>query len=325
MFFSIVILFVVFYKVQKDQGAIWAESHGGENLWLGMLGLVLSSNLFFVAAAVIANITAIMQSVERWHLLLTSHGNKIKFFTTIKIQFIGYLYNNILPASIGMDAIRGAYAFSITKKKGEVFSSLLADRFFGLIGMILLGIVCFPLYMGVKHSFLIFCVELSILVFMVVFLVLFSNRRFFEFITFNVKKMRFLKIGSRIVTLYEAFKSYMDRPSTAFKAVFFSMLLQFFLTLNMYFLARALNLDGVSFTSLLGYLPFINVVSMIPTPGGLGPREASVVLLLGNTGCSSAEALTLSLFYYIVSLFVSLSGLIFLPMMKFGRGGIDEI
>ncbi|MBN2364017.1 flippase-like domain-containing protein [candidate division WOR-3 bacterium] len=325
MIISSAILFVVFFKVQKDQGALWAESHGGENLWLGMIGLVLSSNPFLVAAAVLSNIAGIMQSVIRWHVLLTSHGNKIKYFTTVKIQFIGYLYNNILPASIGMDAIRGAYAYSITKKKGEVLSSLLADRFFGLIGMILLGIICFPFYFNVHLAFLIFAVEVGVLVCMAAFLILFSNDRFFAFITGYFKKLHIFKIGSRFVTLYEAFKNYTDKPTTAAKAIFFSMLLQLFLTFNMFFLAKALNLTGVSFGSLLGYLPFINIVSMIPTPGGLGPREASVVLLLGNAGCSSAEALTLSLFYYTVSLAVSLSGLVFLPMMKFGKGGMDEV
>ncbi|MBN1619674.1 hypothetical protein JW890_03035, partial [candidate division WOR-3 bacterium] len=49
--FSSVILFVVFFKVQKDQGPLWSQSHGGENLWIGMLGLVLSSNPLLVAAA----------------------------------------------------------------------------------------------------------------------------------------------------------------------------------------------------------------------------------------------------------------------------------
>ncbi len=323
--FSSAILFVVFFKVQKDQGPLWAQSHGGENLWIGMLGLVLSSNPLLVAAAFLSNIAAIFQSVMRWHVLLTSHGNKIKLFTTVKIQFIGYLYNNILPASIGMDAMRGAYAYSITRKKGEVLSSLIADRFFGLVGMILLGVICFPFYFRVNLALLIFTVELAVLAAMALFLFLFSNDRFFTFITGYFKKLHILKIGSRLITVYEAFKNYTDRPSTAVKAVLYSMSLQLFLTLNMFFLARALDLSGVTFGSLLGYLPFINIVSMIPTPGGLGPREASVVLLLGNAGCSSAEALTLSLFYYTVSLAVSLSGLFFLPLMKFGRGGINEV
>lgn len=321
---GIIILGVVVWKVQHDQGSSWSQQHQGENLWMGMWKLILSSRWQFIVLGVIVNILAMLQVVFRWHDLLTCHGSKIKIFETTKILAVSYLYNNLLPASLGMDAVRVAYAYSKIRKKGEVVSSVLADRLLGFVGMLMMGVLAVPFYWNAPLGKYIFFLEIAGLLGLVAFLWIFSHRSLKDFYTRMINKIKFWGIGEKSAKFYQALRSYADKPGTVLRVIFFSMMLQLLLTINMYVLAKAIYIDNLTFGILLGYLPFINIVAMIPTPGGLGPREAGAVMLFGKAGVSSPLALTLSLLFYVVGLVVSFSGIVFMPFLKFSEGELDE-
>lgn len=317
---GISILLILIWKVQRDQGAMWAVEHDGENIWIGMFRLILKSRLQLIILAIFANAFALLQVAFRWHDLLTCHGSKMKLFNTIKILAVSYLYNNLLPASIGMDAVRIAYSYSFIRKKSEVVSSVLADRLLGFVGMLILGVVCVPFYWNAPYGKIIFSIEILSLIFLFLFLWIFSHRALQSFYIKNIKRLKLFKLGDKLSEFYQALRSYADKPRTVIRVIIFSILLQFFLTINMYLLARALFIDNISLGILLGYLPIINIIAMIPTPGGLGPREASVVFLFGKAGVLAPYAFTLSLMYYLIGLFVSLTGIIFMPLLKFSKG-----
>lgn len=316
---GVLILLFVIWKVNNSQGALWAKEHNGENLWLGMWKLILNSRIEFIILAVLANIIAMLQVAFRWHDLLTCHKKGIgiiPLFKTIQILFVSYLYNNVLPASVGMDTIRAAYSYPYIKNKSEVLSSLLADRLLGFVGMLLLGVISAPFYFSKAYGKIIFSVEAGSFLLLILFLWLLSHKKLEKIYIHNIKKIKLFSIGEKLAEFYLVLRSYADKPKTVIRVIFFSMMLQFFLTLCMFFLAKALNIQNISLGVLLGYLPIINIIAMFPTPGGIGPREASVVFLLGKVGISPAIALTLSLFFYIVALFVSFSGIIFMPFLK---------
>src|SRR5512145_1991772 len=41
-----------------------------------------------------------------WHMLLPAEGNRVPFFRTVEVHFIGSFFGTFLPSSVGMDVIR---------------------------------------------------------------------------------------------------------------------------------------------------------------------------------------------------------------------------
>jgi hypothetical protein len=61
-------------------------------------------------------------------------------------------------------------------------------------------------------------------------------------------------------------------------------------------------------TAWLAFAPMVFIIQMLPTIGGLGVREAALVLFLGTYGVSEVEAVKLGLMLYLLNLVVSLTG-----------------
>ncbi|MFN3395434.1 MAG: lysylphosphatidylglycerol synthase domain-containing protein, partial [Thermodesulfovibrionales bacterium] len=83
-----------------------------------------------------------------------------------------------------------------------------------------------------------------------------------------------------------------------------------------YVISRGVGID-VPFYFLSIIIPIISVISSIPISiSGLGVREASFVLLLAPLGVNHAEAITLSLTWFLSFAVGSLPGLILYLRLK---------
>lgn len=80
----------------------------------------------------------------RWKYLLEAKSNiKLKFLAVLRVQWIGLLFNTVLPGAVTGDLIKLLYARDLDKKLDKMFllASVLLDRILGLFGFIcILGI-----------------------------------------------------------------------------------------------------------------------------------------------------------------------------------------
>ncbi len=78
-------------------------------------------------------------AIFRWFLLLRGLGNKMSFFSTMKLGFIGTFFNTFMLGAFGGDLVKIGYIIKQSKQKTEAIASIFADRISGLIGLLIVG------------------------------------------------------------------------------------------------------------------------------------------------------------------------------------------
>ena len=75
----------------------------------------------------------------RWWILLRTQQIFIPFWAAVRLYFLGWFYNIIMPGSVGGDLVRLWYVTKHTEKKFEAALSVLVDRIIGLISTLIIA------------------------------------------------------------------------------------------------------------------------------------------------------------------------------------------
>ncbi len=101
----------------------------------------------FIFTLVLFIIGQILTSI-RWWLLLKAQSITIGIWPAVRLNFLGWFYNNFMPGSVGGDLIRAWYVTKHTDKKVEAALSVFVDRIIiGLTGTLFIALVCYILFM----------------------------------------------------------------------------------------------------------------------------------------------------------------------------------
>jgi uncharacterized protein (TIRG00374 family) len=138
---SLGLIVVVFWKL--DFAAVWAQSRQLS------AALILAVVLMFVVQTYIA--------AWRWWVIMRHHRLGIRLLTTVRISFIGAFFNQLLPSSIGGDVARAWYVYRNGYSKGVSVITVLSDRIYGMLLLVCLAIIFFPIlvYFSVSNEALI--------------------------------------------------------------------------------------------------------------------------------------------------------------------------
>ena len=133
----VVAVAAIFWVCRGQQWGEFGRTIGKLNLW------------YFAASLGIFIISQILVGL-RWWLLLRAQSIFIGFWPAVRLHFLGLFYNNFMPGSLGGDLIRAWYVTKHTDKKLEAALSVFVDRVIGLLGMIIIAVVCYLLFMRGK-------------------------------------------------------------------------------------------------------------------------------------------------------------------------------
>jgi hypothetical protein len=113
------------------------------------VALILSVVLMFAVQALVA--------AWRWWVILRHHHLGIRLLTTVRICLIGAFFNQLLPSSIGGDVARAWYVYRNGYSKRISVITVLSDRIYGMLLLVCLAIVFFPIlvYFSVRNEALI--------------------------------------------------------------------------------------------------------------------------------------------------------------------------
>jgi len=111
--------------------------------------VLTSANLWWFALAVTIMIVTALPMALRWQWLLLAQGIRDRFWWLTRAYFVSYTAGQILPTSIGGDAVR---IFEIAKRhpgrSGDLTAIVLLERGLGGAATVLLGAVGFVLALG---------------------------------------------------------------------------------------------------------------------------------------------------------------------------------
>lgn len=264
----------------------------------------------WLAGALALTLGSVVLSALRWAAVLEALDVHAPFRRLLSLYFAGQFMGNVLPSTIGGDALRVSRLSRDTGQGPTVFASVVLERLTGwlvLPVMTLAGLLVNP---GLRElgraSALAAGVAGTTLLLLVIVLVLTARpgkgiegrlehndgwRRFTSAVRFGIQHL-------------------VSEPGPTARIVATGFAYQLILIASALMAARALNLpSGAGPTALLAFVPAVLTAQVLPISiSGLGVREGLFVLFLDPLGVPRSQAVALGLLLYLLNLVVSLVG-----------------
>jgi glycosyltransferase 2 family protein len=246
----------------------------------------------------------------RWQLLLRAKGIHDSLGWLTRAYFVSYAAGQVLPTSIGGDAVR---IYETTKrhpgKGGPAAGSILLERALGGAATLALAAVGFVLAVGHYNVGAYLWVELAFVVATLVLgIVLFSMkarpilRRF-------VPALKRVWIERPVRAVYEGIHSYRDNARLLIFVSLVTLVIQGVRVLAIWSAAKAVGID-LSPRPFYVMGPLLFLVMLVPfTINGLAVRESFFVSFLGTLGIGADPAFAAGFLFFVVTIAMSLPGL----------------
>ncbi len=285
----------------------------------------------FAAAGVALSFVMVGASTWKWWLLLRIQNCPLPFKDLYRWYFVGYFYSNFLPSNVGGDVARALLAGKKAKSHSTVLISIFAERFTGLIFLLLLAAVLpftHPSLQAVPAVWMGSCVAGGGL-FMIGLLMVFGLRAtqmkivqgllgFAQKILRADRPGKTQKIWDRVagklsilsVKLGELWTVLRQRPS-ALLQVFCLTVLYYILAVGNVLLAYRAFGVWADPAGIATVLPVALMVAMIPVGlGSWGIAEGSYVYYFGLVGLGKGLTLAMGIFLRMKILLLGLVGLV---------------
>jgi uncharacterized membrane protein YbhN (UPF0104 family) len=101
---------------------------------LSQLGETLRrANYVYLLPAGVLYVAAMTNAAFKWYVLLRAQGIRVPFRAILGYTYIGFFFNNFLPANVGGDVMRGYGLARYTERTAEAAISVIVDRIVGLV------------------------------------------------------------------------------------------------------------------------------------------------------------------------------------------------
>lgn len=288
---------------------------------LGLIGWILHSvdrraladslksiDYWYLAAALLAYLIVNAFCTWRWQILLAARSIRSGYWKLFRYFLNGLFFGNFMPTTVGGDLARAYLVVDDCNKKSEALASVLVDRFIGLFGVIITGIIGLILVAKTGQELVLLKGMVIGIVAALLFVVLFLNKTL-------VKKFRWLfklplmeKVEHHLIDFYHSIYVYRTHKKEVFWAFIQSLLVQLFVVFTAYYISKALGIS-IPITPFFLYMPVIAAVSMIPLSiNGWGLQEGAFIVFFGRAGLSRPEALSLGFVYHLVAVAISVLG-----------------
>jgi len=278
---------LIFVFKAVDFTKIFSLLKNFDNSYIFIIILTLTFQIF------IANI--------RWNILLKRLNYRSKFTELLQFLWVGIFFNQMLPSSIGGDAVRIYYLNKRSNSISIATQGVLLDRFFGVTGLSLLAfLVLFFIPNSLNDSIMQSGIIISSGVLGLVCIIL-----LLDYLPFSLSKWRIIKgIKSMSFNGRNAiFSGY-----SGLTLIILSISIHLITVLVFIAISKGMALE-ISWLDMLSIIPLIMLLAQIPISiAGWGLREGMMILGLGYINIHPEQALALSILYGISLLLVSIPG-----------------
>ena len=238
----------------------------------------------------------------RWMIALEESGNRLPFPRVLALVLIGHFFNQVLPSSVGGDAVRIWCAYRAGMTPTDAAVTVILDRALSLVGLLVLTACGLPWLLGLVPD--------TAARYAIVLVVAAGIGGFFAFVT-CVRFPRFL-LKWRVMRSLSALAALARRLSLSPRRLLPSLALSIgsfvIFSYIVFQLAQALG-ARVTFGECLLLVPPVLLVSVVPvTVAGWGVREGAMVVALGFVGVAPAAAFAISVLFGLTIAAASLPG-----------------
>ncbi len=269
-----------------------------------------SLNLLFLLLAFFQLLIHFIIVSWRWGIVLRALDERIPIKMLLKISYISIFFNQVLPASIGGDVVRIYMIRDLKVSLLKAFNSTVIDRIASLISIALMILVTSPLLFNkiISTRFSLFII-LGTLISLVGFFALFYLDKFLYF-------FRNKNIIKKFLEIYPDVRRTFYIKSNSFPLLFVSTLGNINLSIAIYFISKSLGIEISIINCIILFPPVLLLASIPISFAGWGIREGAMVTAFSYVGVNETSALTISMFFGLLSVIVNLPAGLFWAVTK---------
>ena len=233
-----------------------------------LIAIDLSNNFQIIFLIILLITSTYFLGAFRWWLVLKTFKYNVNLLYILKITYIGAFFNNILFGSYGGDLVKGYYIYKFMNKSVKPVLTIIIDRLFGLIGLIIVGIISFIFFLNgdflkyISINYDLLFILFIILMISTLTIILLSNNNLFK----------------KINLLREYFNSFLSLSKKNIIIFLICLMLSSIIFIAVHlgtFLISDIIYDfniGIEKIYVINF--FTTIVNVLPvTPGGLGMGE----------------------------------------------------
>lgn len=215
----------------------------------------------------------------RLNILLTIQGILLDVVNITKLNLIGYFFSSFLPTSVGGDVVKAFYISKASDKTMLSYTTVFIDRFLGMLTIFFIATCTLFYTKGISELYFkwlaLFLFSISILFFIFLF-----NRRLADMLGSLLSPFLPAKIREKFKDIYNAMHNYKNHKALIIECLLISLAGQVVAFYAVSVFAYGLN-TYIPLRFVLFSMSISSIISMLPSIYGMGPREMSIVIILG--------------------------------------------
>ena len=286
--------------------------------------VITDANLLYFLLALVLVVVTILPMAWRWQLLLKAKGVEDNLPWLTRSYFVSYAAGQVLPTSIGGDAVRIFETARRHPGKGNTAAaSVLLERAIGGAATLMLAAVGFALavnhydvgpYLWIEAVFVVATIILGFLLF---------SRRVRPLLRLARPLLALVRVDRLVTRVYLAMHSYRDHVGVLLTVLAVTLGVQALRVLAIWLSGEAVGID-LSPRPYYVMGPLLFLVMLVPfTVNGLAVRESFFVSFLGNVGVDADSAFAAGFVFFVITVLISVPGAIILAwegLRGSGRG-----
>ena len=271
--------------------------------------VLADANAWWFLLAIAIMTLSVVPMAERWRRLLLSQGIEEGLPWLTRAFLVSYTAGQILPTSIGGDAVRILETSRRHPERlGAISAIVLLERALGGAATVLLGAVGFLLavgrydvgaYLWIEGVFVLLTFVLGFLMF---------SRAARPLLRTAAPLLRRLKLERPVRAVYDGVHVFRERSGLLVGLFLFTVAIQAVRVLAIWATARAV---GIDLPPRIYYVmgPLFFLVLLVPfTLNGFAVREAFFVSFLGSVGVDADQAFAAGFLFFVVTIAMALPG-----------------
>ena len=272
-----------------------------------VLATLSSADPRFILLAAALNPLGYLASVSRWRLLIRAQGGDARLGFLVQSFLAGVFFNNLLPSTIGGDAIRVYDTARAGVPRAAAVAVVVVDRFLGLLALALFAVAGLLLSGAGAPGFALW-VTAGAVALALAAAVLFLPWRGSPRLVARLAALLPARLGALAGKVAGAALAFRGRGRVLAAAFAWSLVLQAAVVLNFWLLGRALGVE-IGLARFFLVVPLALFVMMAPVSiNAIGVRENVFAFLLAPFGVASAAAVGIAWLDYGLILVQALVG-----------------
>jgi uncharacterized protein (TIRG00374 family) len=271
--------------------------------------VLLDADPWWFALAALIMIGTALPMALRWQWLMRAQSMPDSFAWLTRAYFVSYTAGQILPTSIGGDAMR-VYetARRHPGRTADVTAIVLLERGLGGASTVLLGAIGFVLALGTYDVGAYLWIEGAFVLGTLVLIFLFFARTARPLLIRTQPLLRRLRIERHMRAFYDGVHHFRGHVRLIIGVFVFTTVIQAVRILAIWAGGKAVGIDlGPRIYYVMGPLFFL--VLLVPfTLNGIAVREAFFVSFLGSVGVPADQAFASGFLFFLVTAMLALPG-----------------